>query len=139
MKKSLFLIIGSVIVGGGLLLLLKKKKEQKQADQKQQEADAKIAEEQLKKDFDLAVQTTAQAQAEAMNIEQINEKKAKSLLSLYDAILQQKKKLGSVPASDKRLISFNSLLKQLESEINKLGYNVMACVNCINGSSIMKK
>jgi hypothetical protein len=129
--KNLYLIVGSAIVIGALVFLRKKK----MSDTKlQAEANAK-AEETLKNDFDTAVQT----QAEAMNIDLINEKKAKALMPIYDSIWKSIFKLGNVKVSDARLIAYKQQLADIEKIVNDVGFQVHSSPRSASGSFITKK
>jgi hypothetical protein len=135
MKKNLYLIIGSAIIIGAFLFLKKKKV----ADDKTKAEESAKAEEVLKKDFEVAVQEAGQVQAEAMNIDLINEKKAKALMPLYDSIWKQIFNMGTVLASNKNLISFKSQIKDIEDAVDKLGYKVHSNPRGASGSFITKK
>jgi hypothetical protein len=135
MKKNLYLIIGSAIIIGAFLFLRKKKV----ADDKAKAEESAKAEEILKKNFETAVQESGAAQAEAMNIDLINEKKARALMPVYDALWKEIFKLGTVTASNKYLISLKSQIKDVEYAVNKLGYRIDSNPRGASGSQIIKK
>jgi hypothetical protein len=120
MKKNLYLILGSAIIIGALVFFRKKKV----VDDKTKAEESAKAEEVLKKDFEVAVQEAGLVQAEAMNIDLINEKKAKALMPLYDSLWKQIFKMGTVTASNKTLISIKSQIKEIEDAVDGLGYKV---------------
>lgn len=135
MKKNLYLIIGSAIIIDAFLFLRKKKF----ADDKAKAEESAKAEEILKKNFETAVQESGAAQAEAMNIDLINEKKARALMPVYDAFWKEIFKLGTVTASNKYLISLKSQIKDVEYAVNKLGYRIDSNPRGASGSQIIKK
>lgn len=133
--KSVYLIVGSAIVIGSIIFLRKKKI----ADDKIQAEEIAKAEETLKKDFEIAVHNAGVVQAEAMNIDLINEKKAYGLMPFYNGLWKQLLALGSVPASDKRLKNLKSQIADIEKQINDLGYRVIVSPRSVNGSTLVKK
>jgi hypothetical protein len=135
MKKNLYLILGSAIIIGAFLFLRKKKV----ADDKAKAEESAKAEEILKKNFETAVQESGAAQAEAMNIDLINEKKAKALMPLYDSIWKRIFNMGNVLASNKNLISLKIQIKDIEDAVNKLGYRIDSNPRGASGSQIIKK
>lgn len=135
MKKSLYLIVGSAILIGAIVFLRKKKI----ADDKAKAEESAKAEEILKQDFDIAVHDAGNIQAVAMNIDLINEKKAKALMPLYDTLWKKIFDLGSVPLSNKTLILLKSQIKDIENQVLALGYKVHSSPRSVNGSYITKK
>jgi len=133
--KNLYLIVGSAIVIGAIIFLRKKKIE----DKKIQAEEIAKAEETLKKDFEIAVHNAGVVQAEAMNIDLINEKKANGLLPLYNSIWKKIFALGSVPASNSSMKIFKSQIADLEKQINDLGYTVVGSPRSAKGSTLVKK
>ena len=130
MKKSFYLILGSAIIVGAVFFLRKKKK----ADNKIKADETAKAEATLKNDFSIAVNQ----QAEAMNIDLINEKKANGLLKSYDYFWREIFKLGTVTANNPKLVYFKKQIADLEKEANSLGYRISQNARSINGSYIMK-
>lgn len=135
MKKSLYLIVGSAIIIGAIVFLRKKKI----ADDKIRAEESAKAEEILIKNFESAVQQSGTIQAEAMNIDLINEKKAKALMPLYDSLWNKIFKMGSVSASNKTLISLKSQIKDIENQVLALGYRVHSSPRSASGSFVTKK
>jgi hypothetical protein len=133
--KNLYLIAGSVIVIGAILFLRKKKV----ADDKTKAEETAKAEATLKSDFDVAVHNAGVVQAEAMNIDLINEQKANALLPIYNSVWKQILALGQVAVIDTRLKGFKQQLADLQKQADALGYKFVDCPRCINGSSIRKK
>lgn len=133
--KSVYLIVGSAIVIGSIIFLRKKKI----ADDKIQAEEIAKAEETLKKDFEIAVHNAGVVQAEAMNIDLINEKKAKSLLPSYNNLWKQIFALGSVPASYPKLKNLKSQIADIEKQASDLGYKIVGNPRNLNGSTLQKK
>lgn len=133
--KNLYLIAGSAIVIGAVFFLRKKKV----ADDKIKADETAKAEATLKSDFDIAVHNAGVVQAEAMNIDLINEKKANALLPFYNTVWKKILALGTVPVADKRLQEFKKELADMQKQANDLGYKIIDCPRCINGSSLQKK
>jgi len=134
MKKSLYIIVGSAIVISAIIFLRKKKIVE---DKSKAEATA-LAETTLKSDFDTAVHNAGVVQAEAMNIDLINEKKAKELLPYYNGLWKQLLNLGNVTASDKRIVALRKSIKDVENQTIALGYRTISCPRCVNGASVQK-
>ena len=133
--KNLYLIVGSAIVIGSIIFLRKKKIK----DKKIQAEEIAKAEETLKKNFEIAVHNAGVVQAEAMNIDLINEKKANGLLPLYNSIWKKIFDLGSVPVSNSSMKIFKSQIADLEKQINDLGYRVVGSPRSAKGSTLVKK
>jgi hypothetical protein len=130
MKKSLYLIVGSVIVVGAIIFLRKKKV----TDDKIKTDETAKAEAKLKNDFIIAVNQ----EAEAMNIDLINEKTANGLLKSYDYFWREIYKLGTVKANNPKLIILKKQISDLEKQAKSLGYRISQNTRSINGSSITK-
>jgi hypothetical protein len=142
MKKNLYFILGSAIIIGAYFYFKNKKKvadDKIKADESAKEKEIAKAEEVLKKDFEVAVQESGQVQAEAMNINLINEKKAKSLMTTYDAIWRQIFSMGTVKSSNPILILLKGQIKEIEDAVNKLGYRIDSNPRSPSGSQIIKK
>jgi len=135
MNKNSYIFIGSLVVIGAIFFLRKKKV----ADKKVQAEETAKAEETLKKDFEVAVHNAGVVQAETMNIDLINEKKANALLPFYNSVWKQILALGSVTVSNPTLKLLRGQLVDMESQANALGYHFVACPRCLNGSTIVKK
>ena len=133
--KSVYLIVGSAIVVGAIIFLRKKKI----ADKKIQAEEIAKAEETLKKDFEIAVHNAGVVQAEAMNIDLINEKKANALLPLYNSLWQKIVKLGTVTVSNPNLKNLKSQIADIEKQANDLGYKFVGNPTTKIGSRIVKK
>ena len=130
MKKSFYLILGSAIIVGAVFFLRKKKV----ADNKIKADETAKAEATLKNDFSIAVNQ----QAEAMNIDLINEKKANGLLKSYDYFWREIFKLGTVTANNPKLVYFKKQIADLEKEAKSLGYRISQNARSVNGSSVTK-
>lgn len=133
--KNVYLIVGSAIVVGAIIFLRKKKI----ADKKIQAEEIAKAEETLKKDFEIAVHNAGVVQAEAMNIDLINEKKANALLPLYNNLWQKIVKLGTVTVSNPNLKNLKSQIADIEKQANYLGYKFVGNPTTKIGSRIVKK
>lgn len=133
--KNVYLIVGSAIVVGAIIFLRKKKI----ADKKIQAEEIAKAEETLKKDFEIAVHNAGVIQAEAMNIDLINEKKANALLPSYNLLWQKIVKLGTVTVSNPNLKNLKSQIADIEKQANDLGYKFVGNPTTKIGSRIVKK
>jgi hypothetical protein len=138
MKKNLYLIVGAIIVLSSVLLLKKKKNTENKAIIDEQ---TKIAEQNIKDDFTTAVKTQVQEQAEAMNIDLINEKKAKALLPIYDSLWREVFKFHNITVGNqpKDYVAFKKQIKDLEAIIDNLGYKVIPNTLGKDGSYVIKK
>lgn len=135
MNKNLYLIVGSAVVIGAIIFLRKKK----MADDKIKAEETAKAEATLKSDFDIAVHNAGVVQAEAMNIDLINEKKAKVIVKIYDSIWKQIFALGTAPSSNKTLVALKKDLVDIEKQVNDLGYAIHSSPRSVYGSFITKK
>lgn len=135
MNKNLYLIVGSAVVIGAIIFLRKKKV----ADDKIKSEETAKAEATLKSDFDVAVHNAGVVQAEAMNIDLINEKKANAIVKSYDNILKQIFALGTVTASNPEVKALRLQLKDIEKQVNDLGYAINSNPLSKQGSYITKK
>jgi hypothetical protein len=135
MKKTVYLIVGSVIVVGAIIFLRKKKV----ADNKVKAEETAKAEAILKSDFDIAVHNAGVVQAEAMNIDLINEKKAKSLMPTYDSVWKQIFALGTVTNSNIKAKNLRAQLKDIEKQVKDLGYTIHSSPRSSSGSFVTKK
>jgi hypothetical protein len=135
MNKNLYLIVGSAVVIGAIIFLRKKKV----ADDKIKAEETAKAEATLKSDFDVAVHNAGVVQAEAMNIDLINEKKAKVIVKIYDSIWKQIFALGTVTSSNKTLVELKKDLADIEKQVNDLGYAIHSSPKSVSGSYITKK
>ena len=133
--KNLYLIAGSAIVIGAVFFLRKKKV----ADDKIKADETAKAEATLKSDFDIAVHNAGVVQAEAMNIDLINEKKANALLPFYNSVWKQIINLGTLTVADPRLKALKAELADMEKQANSFGYHFVDCPRCVNGSTVVKK
>lgn len=127
MKTKNLLIGGSVLVIGFLLWKMKKNKDLQIAKDKQAEID-----------FANKLQTESKAYAESMNIDLINEKKAKEILAYHN---QLSKKIIALPPHTSTAKSYVELKKQitdLEAQLKVLGYRVIANPRAMSGGRLIK-
>lgn len=127
MKTKNLLIGGSVLVIAFLLWKMKKTKDLQKAKDKQAEID-----------FANKLQTESKAYAETMNVDLINEKKAKDILVYHN---QLSKKIIALPTHTSTSKSYLDLKKQitdLEAQLKVVGYRVIANPRAMSGGRLVK-
>jgi uncharacterized Rmd1/YagE family protein len=127
MKNKIIIIssIGLIALGGFWYFTKYKKKKVLEAEIKAKELEQKFQEEVQKK-------------AEDINSDIINEKKANQLVLIYDSLRKQKLALGSVVASNKKLVELNNEIQKIKTQITELGYKLQTG-SSVSKSSIYKR
>ena len=127
MKTKNLLIGGSVLVIAFLLWKMKKNKDLQKAKDKQAEID-----------FANKLQLESKNYAETMNVDLINEKKAKEMLIYYN---QLSKKMIALPihaSNSKALLEIKKNMKDLDAQLKVLGYKVVGNPRAMFGLRLVK-
>lgn len=127
-NKNLLIVTGVLGLGIFGLLLFKNKKSK--------DLQAQLKEEQNKIDFDKAVKE----EAVAINIDLINEKKAKEIAKSIDNLWNQILKLPTgYTKTYKPYVELKNLIDQKRLEIKNLGYTIHESPRSLSGSTVTKK
>jgi hypothetical protein len=127
MKTNNLLIGGSVLVIAFLLWKMKKNKDLQKAKDKKAEID-----------FANKLQTESKAYAEAMNIDLINEKKAKDILVYHNELSKKIISLPTHTANDRNFLALKKQITDLEAKLKDLGYKVIANPRAMSGGRLVK-
>lgn len=127
MKTNNLLIGGSVLVIAFLLWKMKKNKDLQKAKDKQEEID-----------FANKLQTESKAYAETMNVDLINEKKAKDILVYHNQLSKKIIALPPSPSTSKNLVDLKKQISDLEAKLKVVGYRVIANPRAMSGGRLVK-
>jgi hypothetical protein len=127
MKTNNLLIGGSVLVIAFLLWKMKKNKDLQLAKDKKAELE-----------YADKLQKESKAYAETMNVDLINEKKAKDILVYHNQLSKKIIALPPSPSTSKNLVDLKKQISDLEAQLKVLGYRVIANPRAMSGGRLIK-
>jgi hypothetical protein len=127
MKTKDLLIGGSVLAIAYLLWKMKKTKDLQVVKDKQAQID-----------FANKLQTESKAYAETMNVDLINEKKAKDILVYHNELSKKIISLPTHTVTDKNYLALKKQITDLEAQLKVLGYRVIANPRAMSGGRLVK-
>jgi hypothetical protein len=127
MKTNNLLIGGSVLVIAFLLWKMKKNKDLQLAKDKKAELE-----------YADKLQRESKAYAETMNVDLINEKKAKDILVYHNQLSKKIIALPPSPSTSKNLVDLKKQISDLEAQLKVLGYRVIANPRAMSGGRLIK-
>lgn len=127
MKTKNLLIGGSVLVIAYLLWKMKKTKDLQIAKDKKAELE-----------YANKLQTQSKAYAESMNIDLINEKKAKDILVYHNELSKKIISLPTHTATSSNYVALKKQITDLEAQLKDLGYRVIANPRAMSGGRLVK-
>jgi hypothetical protein len=127
MKTKDLLIGGSVLVIAYLIWKMKKTKDLQVVKDKQAQID-----------FANKLQTESKAYAETMNVDLINEKKAKDILVYHNELSKKIISLPTHTVTDRNYLALKKQLNDLEAQLKDLGYKVIPNPRAMSGGRLVK-
>jgi hypothetical protein len=127
MKTKNLLIGGSVLVIAFLLWKMKKNKDLQKAKDKKAELE-----------YADKLQKESKAYAETMNVDLINEKKAKDILVYHNELSKKIIALPTHTATDRNFLALKKQITDLEAQLKILGYRVIANPRSMSGGRLVK-
>ena len=128
MKNVGYIGLGAVIISGSLLYWYNQKKQSKAISLVQQQQEVKNAQDLLKEQFQSEVNIQSDIKAQQLNKDSIDQQTAKDLLVQYNSLWQlYKQKIPTSATSNYApAVAIKNELKDIETKINNLGYNVQS-------------
>lgn len=127
MKTKNLLIVGSVFVIVFLVWKMKKNKDLQIAKDKKSELE-----------YADKLQKESKAYAETMNVDLINEKKAKEILIYHNELSKKIISLPTHTSLDKNFLALKKQISDLEVQLKDLGYKVIANPRALSGGRLIK-